>query len=125
MNFCNNCNNMYYIKLSETDNNELIYYCRNCGNTDKMLQSDNTCISKTKLNHTSQKLNLFINKFTKLDPTLPRTNTIKCPNENCNTNEVGHDDANREVIIIRYDDTNMKYIYLCCKCDFTWKTNLN
>ena len=30
---------------------------------------------------------------------------------------------NREVIYIRYDDINMKYVYLCVHCDTTWKTD--
>ena len=29
----------------------------------------------------------------------------------------------REVIYIRYDDINMKYVYLCVHCDTTWKTD--
>ena len=122
MHFCNVCANMYYIKLSETDNNELNYYCRNCGNNDAFLNLDNICVSKTQLNNNTQKFNLFINEYTKLDPSLPRTNSIKCPNEKCITN--GADSTvNKEVIYIRYDDTNMKYIYLCCNCDNSWKTN--
>ena len=28
----------------------------------------------------------------------------------------------KEVIYLRYDDTNMKYIYLCTHCDQVWKT---
>ena len=28
----------------------------------------------------------------------------------------------REIIYIRYDDTNMKYVYLCSTCDIVWKT---
>lgn len=125
MRFCVNCKNMYYIKLSETDNNDLIYYCRNCGNNDEIVNSENICVSKTRLNHNSQKMNQYVNKFTKLDPTLPRMNTIKCPNESCITNTADFEENNREIIIIRYDDTNMKYIYLCSKCDYSWKTNLN
>ena len=36
MHFCNNCENMLYIRLSdeESESNKLIYYCRNCGNTE-------------------------------------------------------------------------------------------
>jgi hypothetical protein len=30
---------------------------------------------------------------------------------------------NREVIYIRYDDINMKYVYLCVHCDTTWRTD--
>lgn len=128
MHFCKNCNNMYYIKLSDDNNNKLSYYCRNCGTTDDNILSDNICVSKIDMNSNSQKIDLFINKYTKLDPTLPRTSSIKCPNEKCSSN-IESDDSNkkteREVLYIRYDDINMKYIYVCCNCDFTWKTNLN
>ena len=64
----------------------------------------------------------IINKYTKLDPTLPRINTILCPNPNCTTNT---DDTPREIIYIRYDDTNMKYVYLCSTCDTVWKPEDN
>ena len=57
-----------------------------------------------------------------MDPTLPRINTIKCPNSDCNSNKEG---GEREVIYIRYDDMNKLYIYLCAKCDTIWKTELN
>ena len=123
MHFCNKCDNMYYIRLSEEDSNEIIYYCRNCGNNDNTIIEDNTCVSKTKLSSNQQRYNLFVNKYTKLDPTLPRTNSIKCPNENCSTNHKDSDNNDREIIFIRYDDTNMKYMYICCKCDYIWKTN--
>jgi rubrerythrin len=33
------------------------------------------------------------------------------------------DGSEREVIYIRYDDINMKYVYLCVHCDTTWKTD--
>lgn len=121
---------MYYVKLSDSDSNKLTYYCRNCGTVDDNILADNICVSKVNLNNNMQKIDLFVNKYTKLDPTLPRTNTIKCPNEKCisnmeqlETSKVEKKD--REVLYIRYDDTNMKYIYVCCNCDFTWKTNLN
>ena len=134
MHFCKNCNNMYYIKLTDDDNNKLSYYCRNCGTVDNNILSENICVSKININNTSQKIDLFINKYTKLDPTLPRTSSIKCPNEKCSSNHDSSDvddstsskkKTEREVLYIRYDDTNMKYIYVCCNCDFTWKTNLN
>jgi len=119
---------MYYIKLSNEDNNKLSYYCRNCGTIDDNIISDNICVTKQNFNNNSQKIDLFVNRYTKLDPTLPRTNAIKCPNEKCSSNnddsEKGEKKQN-EVLYIRYDDTNMKYIYVCCNCDFTWKTNLN
>ena len=121
MHFCIKCDNMYYHKVASEDNNQLIYYCRNCGHEDDTLTADNICVSKTEIRRSKQKYSHVINKYTKHDPTLPRTDTIKCPNQECSSNkEEGNE---REVIYIRYDDTNMKYIYLCAKCDTMWKTD--
>lgn len=125
MHFCKSCSNMYYIKLSDSDNNKLSYYCRNCGTIDENILSDNICVSKQSFNNNSQKIDLFVNEYTKLDPTLPRTNSIKCPNEKCISNSDTNEKVENEVLYIRYDDVNMKYIYVCCNCDFTCKTNLN
>jgi hypothetical protein len=31
----------------------------------------------------------------------------------------------REIIYIRYDEVNMKYVYLCAVCDTLWNTSQN
>ena len=123
MNFCNGCNNMYYLKIESNGESadNLIYYCRNCGNEDVNQTGENICVSSTNLKENNQQFDSFINEYTKLDPTLPRTNTIRCPNSNCETNKT--DNAEREIIYIRYDDTNMKYVYMCSTCDTMWKTD--
>ena len=202
MHFCTNCHNMYYLKISdnEGEENALIYYCRNCGNEDKSIIADNVCVSETQLRRSEQKFTFMVNEYTKYDPTLPRINMIKCPNQECSSNtaaggagskvvvkkmtaaqieklqkkiatvaaqaaqEQGQaqgaaaqaqeqqqveqeqqqveqeqqqveqeqqqqtalstkDMNQREVIYIRYDDINMKYIYLCVHCDTIWKTD--
>ncbi len=120
MHFCSKCQNMYYIRISSEDEDKLIYYCRNCGNEDENLTKENVCVSKTQLKRSEQKYNHIINEYTKLDPTLPRTNTIKCPYSECTSNKGKNE---REVISIRYDDINLYYIYLCAKCDTVWKTD--
>jgi len=119
MHFCTECENMYYIRIDAENPNKLIYYCRNCGNEDKLLTTDNVCISSTQIKKGEQGFSHIINKYTKLDPTLPRVSKILCPNPECGTNKK---DEKREIIYIRYDDTNMKYIYLCSTCDTIWKT---
>lgn len=124
MHFCSKCHNMYYIRLSSEDEDQLIYYCRNCGNEDTNLTKNNICVSKTQLIKSEQKYNHIINEYTKLDPTLPRINTIKCPNSDCTSNHT-ENPVDREVIYIRYDDTNKLYIYLCGICDIVWKTEKN
>ena len=86
MHFCENCGNMYYIELNQTDTDTLIYYCRNCGNEDSTITVDNVCISKVNFKKGEQNFNNIINEYTKLDPTLPRINNIPCPNTECDSN---------------------------------------
>jgi DNA-directed RNA polymerase subunit M/transcription elongation factor TFIIS len=120
MHFCSNCSNMYYIRINSDDPNSLVYYCRQCGNEDKSIGVDNVCVSKIQIKKSEQSFNHIINKYTKLDPTLPRINNVLCPNPDCATNTKNDP---KEIIYIRYDDTNMKYIYLCSTCDTVWNTN--
>jgi DNA-directed RNA polymerase subunit M/transcription elongation factor TFIIS len=120
MHFCINCNNMYYIRINSDNPNKLVYYCRNCGDENQNLSVDTVTVSKTIVKKSEQSFNYIINKYTKLDPTLPRINTILCPNPDCTTNTK---DVEREIIYIRYDDVNMKYVYLCSTCDTVWQTN--
>jgi len=196
---------MYYIRLGAgeqdpSDTTSLYHYCRNCGHEDKI--KEKICVSKLQLKHNTQSYSNIINKYTKLDPTLPRINNIKCPNNECRSNppvavagagagaafmrpgiaakrgaaggvggairgssardlgeeeyeeEVGegkgeHEEgaaeaadaakrasvelvafANsepvpREVIYLRYDEVNMRYVYLCAVCDTLWNTSQN
>jgi len=122
MHFCNKCDNMYYIKISDENDNTLKYYCRNCGFEDNTLSIENTCVSKTQFKKGDRKFNHFINEYTKLDPTLPHISNLTCPNDECISRK---DPSNNpsDIIYIRYDNTNMKFIYLCNHCNKKWTTN--
>lgn len=126
MHFCSVCSNMYYISI--TPENELQYYCRHCGNIDNTIASDNICVSKINVKHstTPQSFSQVVNKYTKLDPTLPRIHTMRCPNDECPSNQTSSSGkstkSKSEIIYVRYDDTNLKYVYLCAKCDKVWNT---
>ena len=195
MHFCTKCDNMYYIRIGaaaaggddggiggggqsqqKQDATSLYHYCRNCGHEVKIEKT--ICVSKLQLKHSAQSYSNVINKYTKLDPTLPRINNIKCPNSQCRSNpsigeaaaaaaaaaaaikmkphatgglyvgngeeeeayeDLGEPDvgasagnfkfpaagelAPREVIYIRYDEVNMKYVYMCAVCDTVWNTS--
>lgn len=134
MHFCNKCDNMLYIRLLEETSNSLIYYCRNCGEVDSTITKDNICILQTDIVIKEKAYLHEINEYTKLDPTLPRINNIKCPNQSCISNKTSTEGAASEgaaseeqtkndVIYLRYDDINMKYIYICTLCDKIWKTS--
>ena len=149
MHFCTDCGNMYYIRL--TDTNGIVHYCRNCGHEDDTVTIDAVVVSHTSLKSDKNHYAHAVNKYTKLDPTLPRISTILCPNMECPCNRnhnptqyadraaiVGTsaeeeatsgaaasnaDDAvPREVIYLRYDDIQLKYIYLCAVCNTIWNT---
>lgn len=121
MEFCIRCDNLYYIHL-ENDTGKLKYKCKKCNLIDGDINSDGLgkkYLIKTNIQKKSSSYSHIINKFTHLDCTLPRVTHIKCPQ--CNSMK-GEDIT--EVIFIRYDDINLKYIYLCCntECNNKWKT---
>ena len=124
MHFCVNCNNMYYLKLKNDNENMLIYYCRQCGNEENM-DDTNISVLKTHINNVKESFVNVINEYTKYDPTLPRTNNIKCPNVDCKSRDENDTNEQNNIIYIRYDDTHVKYIYLCPICDTNWRTQIN
>ena len=120
MRFCKICSNMYYLRLkNENEKGEgdtgvsLIYYCRQCENTEEQLEP--TCIAR--FSKDNLKKDADFNKFSKLDPTLPRIATLHCPNEQCTG--IAQKKPS-EVIYIRTDELNMKYKYMCVHCDTVW-----
>ena len=128
MHFCQECDNMYYIKIHGDDSNQLTYYCRNCGFEDNTITKDNICVSNTQLHRERQQFNHIINDYTKYDPTLPHISNIDCPNGDCICNKPTNDDMDddtvkNDIIFIRYDDSNLNYIYVCTYCNTSWTNN--
>jgi DNA-directed RNA polymerase subunit M/transcription elongation factor TFIIS len=150
MHFCKKCQNMYYIKLISNENDEetniIKYHCRNCGYEDDTITTKNLCISSVDVKSKSGDCRYLINEYTKFDPTLPKTNKIKCPNTDCQSKsdhegheeaksgheeaksgheeaKSGHEDHEYTVIYVRYDEQSLKYIYLCKLCGTVWKSN--
>lgn len=118
MHFCSECGNMYYIKINEDDPNTIVYYCKNCGHENKDVAHESVIVSKTNVYKNNTNYHQFVNKYTKLDPTLPRVKNMKCPNPECIT--ASDKSVEQNVIFIRYDDKNLKYIYICSHCDHIW-----
>ncbi len=116
---------MYYIRLISTEEDEIEFYCRKCEYVETVDENspDKIFVSHTQLKKGEQKFNHMINQYTKYDPTLPRLYTMPCPNDNCDSNKGGSSTPNPEVIYIRYDNDNLKFVYLCSECDCVWKTD--
>ena len=110
---------MYYLRLADgseetVETERLVYYCRHCGFEDNSVNITTGAIVKADINKDTDHYEMAINKFTKLDPTLPRTKTIKCPKPDC---------EDGEVLYIRYDRKNIKFLYHCTKCSASWTTS--
>ncbi len=147
--FCNQCRNMLYLRIygGEESGDSLAYYCRHCHYEDEQTTVQaamGSMVLSTNYKKTEQPYHHIINAYTKLDPTLPRIYNMKCPSAECPTNHpststststaLGKDkdkdkdssdnhNHNNEIIYMRYDDDNMKYLYICSTCDTVWKTD--
>ena len=119
MEFCTQCDNKMNIKWKKNStNNEklLVYYCINCSNTKEY---DKNTIVNPKLYQQSYEVDKsFITLNNELlceDPTLQKVSNpdIKCPN--CV-------DKSQDIVYYIYDIDNMKYLYICCHCKSSWKT---
>lgn len=118
--FCKICQNMYYIRLLE-DGDVLQYYCRTCGDIyDGEMTREHTIVSRTTFQSSTPEFSTWVNEYTKYDPTLMRVNNIPCINKDCKVNTSEFDVTTREIIVIRYDNVNVKFLYLCPECDNIW-----
>jgi DNA-directed RNA polymerase subunit M/transcription elongation factor TFIIS len=118
MKFCSKCENMTYISINEKDPNIINYYCRMCGHVDN--SNENLCILNTKYSKNITNINV-INQYTKFDPTLPHLYNIDCINSDCKSNV--DNKVRSDIIYIRYDNANLKNVYLCTHCNTSWNTN--
>ena len=114
MRFCEKCNNMLYIKVNST--NVLQYNCKNCNNVTNHDQDEkqSICVLESSYTEDIATYKQFMTPYIKYDVTLPRVNNITCPNPQCPK------DKEKEVIYIKYNHMNMKYLYFCCGCDNFW-----
>jgi DNA-directed RNA polymerase subunit M/transcription elongation factor TFIIS len=140
--FCGKCDNKYYHRIEE---NQLRYYCRVCGNIEANVTTEALCVLDTQFQQNTHNYDFIVNKYTKFDPTLPHI-FVRCPNDACTTNsetnvetnvengensETGENSGGKgkdskekvtDAIYLRYDNTQLKYIYICTTCDHKWKT---
>jgi hypothetical protein len=107
---------MLYVSVNESK--QLVHYCKACNNQEIHQEKESYLVINDNKIDDITKYSQYVNKYLKHDPTLPRVNNISCPNENCTKQET---DEN-EVIYIKYDAVNMKYLYHCCHCSQFWKS---
>jgi hypothetical protein len=150
MHFCTRCRNLYYVRvnlpeaptagvadhlvdehvfdngaapgqpvkeLAEQDS--LVYYCRNCGHVDTVLKPEAVCLTDSAVAEQKDQYKYMINRYLKYDPTLPHVTNIRCPNAECPTSQPDGT-VSSDVLYVRYDDQDLKYVYMCTVCDAVW-----
>lgn len=113
-NFCPLCDCFLWLELD--DDKKLQYHCKNCDNIIIHEQKNSLCVLDSNFNDDDTSYNQYINKHLKNDPTLPRVNNIECTNAECTKTP----DQENEVIFVKYDQKNMKYLYHCTYCEQFW-----
>ena len=112
---------MLYISLRPDESKdgaplELTYSCKNCGFVETAREIGPVLSTDYTDDQTSYKQHAT--PFLKHDPTLPRVSDIVCPNEACSRPK----DSANEVIEVKYDAANLKYLYHCVHCQSFWKS---
>jgi DNA-directed RNA polymerase subunit M/transcription elongation factor TFIIS len=102
----------------DSDGETLRRLCRNCGYQAED-KKGGLILEMNLKEKISEGYKILMNEFTKHDPTLPHVNTIKCPNSLCNTNT---SNKQKDVIYLKYDAVNMKFLYICNNCDTQWRS---
>ena len=114
MKFCPHCR--YYMFLDAEANN-LTRLCRNCGHQEAE-EKGGLIVEKLVQERSSEGYKILLNEFTRLDNTYPHTTMIKCPNGGCGSNG----GAERDVIYLKYDTINLKFVYICNVCGEQWRS---
>ena len=122
MKFCSNCDMLLNLVIENLDNKQqLKNVCKNCGNEE---ENDNICIAK--INNQDNMLTVVDEKLLKNiceDNTIPRTNKISCPNNDCDCNQIKFSKEKQKenkIVYFIVHHKDMIYQYICCHCNTTW-----
>lgn len=116
--FCIYCENMLYQR--EIENHKIEWYCRNC-NYSKGLEDEEKIVVIYEKNYNNDELQYsrFINPYLKHDHTLPHVRNIECKNPKCTKTK----NEENDIIYIKYNKDDMKFLYHCVYCEFYWKND--
>lgn len=106
------CDNLLYVKLS---GGEVIYQCNYCSSTYDVGDSSEPIV-ETDYRDDRAKYHHLLTPLLHEDPTLPRVDTVPCPNKGCTR-------APRQkgrVLYVKYDALNLRFLYSCEHCKAFW-----
>lgn len=113
--FCPVCENYLYLDAGSEE--ALVKSCKTCGF--KKTSDKGSLISETIIQaQSTEEYKYVVNEFTKEDPRLPHYKNLTCPNGACATKSGKPND----VIVIKYDQKNLRFVYICNVCNAEWKS---
>lgn len=128
MKFCKFCDNMLYIRLDDAPKNDdvaddkvsMLYFCKSCGwkDAESQTQDSTTCVLDNNYLDDYTNYQQYVTKNIVHDATLPHIHHLPCTNPKCTRKP----DQPNDVIFVKYDSLNMKYLYYCCHCQLFWKS---
>jgi len=115
--FCSVCDNYLYLQV-EGETQTLQRMCRNCGFKDT--EDQGGLVSEMHIEQRSAEGYTLINEFTLKDKRLPHLyGTMKCISDKCPSATQGKES---DIVYIKYDTENLRYIYMCYLCQATWRS---
>lgn len=128
MNFCKTCGNMLYMSIRVEEGGggdgggarpRITSSCKSCGSSSELdKQQCTAAMFSTNYGDDQMAYKQFMTPHITHDPTLPHASDIECINPNCGRPE----DKPRDVIYVKYDRDNLKYMYHCTHCKEFWKS---
>lgn len=119
MEFCSFCDNMLYIKhVSEEGRSDVHYICKFCGNKEAFEANVPKLISKTSFK-SDDSIDKWVKKDIEHDVTLPHVSSIQCVNKECSKKP----EADNDIILLRYNHVDVKFIYYCVHCKEYWNND--
>ena len=117
MDYFKTCPNCRYYLHAVVEDNKLVRKCKSCGITEE--DKGGLIMESYIKEKSSDSWKIEINEFTRQDPTLPYLRDLKCPNTNCSSNK---GTSQKKIYLIKYDNENLKFVYVCDNCEQTWTT---
>jgi len=123
MNFCETCGNMVYINIRPSETGgapQLTCVCKSCGSSSEMEKDKcSTAMFASDYGDDQMAYKQYMTPYIMYDPTLPHATHIECINPNCSRKP----EEPRDVVFIKYNRENLKYLYHCMHCKEFWKSS--
>jgi DNA-directed RNA polymerase subunit M/transcription elongation factor TFIIS len=116
--FCPVCRYYMYLQVAGEDQS-LYRQCKNCGHREDE-EKGGLVMEMQVQERSAEGYRILLNEFTRQDPRLPHIRkNIKCPDPACKSN---HGETEPDVIYIKYDAVNLRYLYICDVCGYQWRS---